>query len=61
MDYRLFLVCIVFMFLGIVIMKKNKFYDYPTDDMLFATKLKVFLSGFLLFGIGIYGIISGLL
>jgi len=43
---------------GLVICIKNKFYKYDTDDMSFATKLKIFLSGLLLILIGICAFIS---
>lgn len=42
-------------------MIKHKFYKYDTSDMLFATKLKVFLSGLLFSLIGLYGIINEIL
>jgi hypothetical protein len=58
MDAILFVISIVFFIIGVIIMKKNKFYKYDTNDMLFATKLKVFLSGFLFSLIGLYGIVS---
>ncbi len=44
--------------LGVIICVKYKFYNYSTDDMLFATKLKIFLSGLLLILIGICGFYS---
>jgi hypothetical protein len=58
MDAILFVISIVFFIIGVIIMKKNKFYKYDTNDMLFATKIKVFLSGFLFSLIGLYGIVS---
>jgi H+/Cl- antiporter ClcA len=47
---------IVFAVLGYFIMSKNKFYKFDTDDMSFATNLKVFLGGllFLLMGIIVF-------
>jgi hypothetical protein len=47
MDYKLFSASVVFVFIGVVIMRRNRFYKYPTDDMLFAAELKLFLCGFL--------------
>lgn len=61
MDIKLFLICILSLVIGIIIMSKNKFFKYETDDMLFATKLKVFLGGLLFCLIGIYGLISEIL
>jgi hypothetical protein len=58
MDANFFVIGIVFLIIGVIIMTKNKFYKYDTNDMLFATKLKVFLSGFLFSLIGLYGIVS---
>lgn len=42
-------------------MVRNKFYKYDSDDMLFATKLNVFLGGVLFSFIGVYGVISEIL
>jgi hypothetical protein len=61
MDIRLSLICILSLVTGIIIMLKNKFYKYETDNMLFATKLKVFLGGLLFSLIGIYGLITEIL
>lgn len=61
MDISLFVISIISFIVGIFIMVKNKFYKYETDDMLFATKLKVFLGGLLFSLIGIYGLISEML
>jgi hypothetical protein len=61
MNIKLFLICILSLITGIIIMLKNKFYKYETDDMLFATKLKVFLGGLLFSLIGIYGLINEIL
>lgn len=61
MDYKFFSVSVIFVILGVVIMKRNKFYKYRTDDMLFAAGLKLFLSGFLFCFIGVSVIISELL
>jgi len=58
MDINLFVISVVLVIVGVVIMLKHKFYQYATDDMLFATKLKIFLSGLLFCLIGIYGLIS---
>jgi hypothetical protein len=49
---------IIFCLVGVVICLKNKFYKYDADDMLFATKLKMFLSGSLFIMIGIFGFVS---
>ncbi len=58
MDIELFFISILFILVGIFIMKKYKFYKYETDDMLFATSLKVFLGG-LIFGlVGVFGLIT---
>lgn len=61
MDSKLFVISIVCVIIGVVIMIKHKFYRYDTSDMLFATKLKVFLSGLLFSLIGLYGIVSEIL
>ena len=58
MDTKLFVISIVCVIIGVLIMIKNPFYNYDTKDMLFATKLKVFLSGLLFSLMGLYGIIS---
>lgn len=44
--------------LGVWICKKNKFYKYDTDDMLFPATLKMFMSGLLLILIGICAFVS---
>jgi hypothetical protein len=41
-------------------MRRNRFYKYEADDMLFATKFKVFLSGVLFLLLGFYGVFSEL-
>ncbi len=46
---------------GLIICLKNKFYKYDTDDMLFPTTLKIFMSGLLLILIGICAFISYLI
>lgn len=61
MDTKLFVISIICVIIGIIIMIKHKFYKYDTSDMLFATKLKVFLSGLLFSLIGLYGIINEIL
>ena len=61
MDIKLFVISVIFVIIGVVIMIKHKFYQYDTNDMLFATKLKIFLSGLLFSLIGIYGLISEML
>jgi hypothetical protein len=58
MDIKLLILSIIFVFIGIITMINNKFYKYESSDMLFATKLKVFLSGLLFSLIGLYGIVS---
>ncbi len=61
MDAKLFVISIVCVIIGAIIMIKHKFYKYDTNDMLFATKLKIFLSGLLFSLIGLYGIVSEVL
>ncbi|TRX01830.1 hypothetical protein FNW10_09365 [Flavobacterium gawalongense] len=61
MDIKLFVISIVFVIIGVVIMIKHKFYEYDTNDMSFATKLKIFLSGLLFSLIGIYGLMNEIL
>jgi len=58
MDIKLFLLSVFFVVIGVVIMVRHKFYKYDSSDMLFATKLKVFLSGLLFCFIGCWGLIS---
>jgi hypothetical protein len=53
-----FIIGIFFCLIGVVICIKNKFYIYDADDMSFATKLKIFLSGLLFIMIGIFAFIS---
>jgi hypothetical protein len=60
MDYKLFLASVLFVIIGVVIMRRNRFYKYEADDMLFATKFKVFLSGVLFLLLGFYGVFSEL-
>lgn len=61
MDIKLTILSVMFIVLGVVIMVRHKFYKYDTSDMLFATKLKVFLSGLLFCLIGTYGLIDGII
>jgi|GEM_PF-1468246 len=53
---------VLFSFLAIIvgffIIRSNEFYKVPRTDMLFAIKLKMFLSALLLLLIGVYGLIS---
>ena len=56
MDIKLLLISILFFVIGIIIMIKNKFFKYHSSDMLFASKLKIFLSGLLFLLIGLYGL-----
>lgn len=60
MDIVLLLFGILAVILGLLIMRAHKFYKYEINDMLFATKLNVFLSGLLFFLIGLYGIFDKL-
>ncbi|KIA88626.1 hypothetical protein OC25_26040 [Pedobacter kyungheensis] len=48
MNFLFFIVGVLSVALGIFIMLKNKFYKYETSDMLFVTKLKVFLGAAIL-------------
>jgi hypothetical protein len=52
---------IMFVILGFRIMMKNKFLKYDSSDMLFATKIKVFLSGLLFFFLGGALFVNGIL
>jgi hypothetical protein len=52
---------IMFVILGFRIMMKNKFFKYDSSDMLFATKIKVFLSGLLFFFLGGALFVNGIL
>jgi hypothetical protein len=60
MDYKLFLASVFFVIIGVVIMRRNRFYKYEADDMLFATKYRVFLSGVLFLLLGFYAVFSEL-
>jgi hypothetical protein len=51
----------MFVILGFRIMMKNKFLKYDSSDMLFATKIKVFLSGLLFFFLGGALFVNGIL
>jgi hypothetical protein len=53
-----FIIGIFFCLVGVFICIKNKFYTYDADDMYFATKLKIFLSGLLFIMTGIFAFIS---
>lgn len=53
--------CLIFIPLGILIMIRHKFYKYDPSDMLFATKLNVFLGGLLFCLIGIYVLVDGII
>jgi len=48
-------VCVV---LGAVLAKRNKFYRYSKDDMLYATKFKMFSGAILLVLNGLFIIIN---
>lgn len=58
MDVKYIILGILFVVIGLVIMLKHKFYKYKTDDMLFATKFKVFFSGIIACFIGFYFLIN---
>lgn len=58
MDIKLFLLSITCIIIGAIIMIKHKFYKYPMNDILFATKLQVFLGGLFFFIIGTYGALN---
>jgi len=58
MDIRYILFGIACIIVGIAIMGKYKFYKYSKNDMLFATKIKVFLGGLVLLLLGICTLIS---
>lgn len=54
MDIKLLLIgsaCLIF---GVIMMFKHKFYKYKTSDILFSTKLRVFLAATL---IAMFGLI----
>ena len=61
MDFKILLICVLLVIVGIMLMVKNKFYKHPANDMSFPAELKLFLSGVLLSLIGIYGIVSEIL
>lgn len=61
MDIKLFLLSVICIIVGIIVMIKHKFYKYPVNDMLFATKLGVFLGGFLFVVIGGFGVVTEVL
>ena len=44
MNIQFFIVGIIAAILGVVMMLNHKFYKYKTSDMLFVTKLRVFLG-----------------
>lgn len=48
MDIKFLLIGLVCLALGIIMMFKHKFYKYNSSDMLFATKLRVFLPSALI-------------
>ncbi len=57
----LFLLGIVFIVAGVIIMIRNKFYKTSTKTMLFPAEIKLFMSGLILFLMGIYVLISEIL
>lgn len=57
MDSGSVLLFVAMLVIGFVIVVKNKFYKYSSSDILFATKLRVFLAGLLFCLIGVYGIV----
>ena len=61
MDVKLLLISILFIVFGIMVMVRHKFYKYRSDDMLFATKFRVFMSGLLSTFVGCYILVSELL
>lgn len=61
MNTKYILFGIVATVIGLILMSKYKFYKYDRSDMLFATKLKVFLSSFILFALGLFLIINEVL
>lgn len=61
MDIKITLSCVVLFIVGIVVMVTHKFYRYNASDMLFATKLKVFLGGLLSSLVGAYGLVKAIL
>ena len=52
------IVGIISCLVGLGICLNNKFYKYDTDDMIFPATLKMFISGVLLFFVGICAFIS---
>ncbi len=61
MDIKIFVLCVLFIFVGIILMVKNKFYKHRSDDMLFPAELRMFLGGVLLILLGGYGVIAELI
>jgi len=57
MNVKYIILGVLFVVIGLVIMLRHKFYKYKTDDMLFATKFKVFFSGIIACFIGLYFLI----
>lgn len=60
MDFKILIISIVFIIVGIYLMFTHKFYKLETGDMLFAARLKVFLGGLLFLILGIYALVSEL-
>ena len=58
MNYERALWCVISIAVGILLMLKNKFYRHNSDNMLFPAELKVFLGGFLLCLLGLYGLVA---
>jgi hypothetical protein len=52
MKLDFLLISIFFIIIGIIIMKRNKFYKITIRSMLLPAELKLFLSGLILFIIG---------
>ncbi|GEC77322.1 hypothetical protein B0A61_03900 [Flavobacterium aquatile LMG 4008 = ATCC 11947] len=53
MSYNFLLIGIISLIIAIFLLRKYKFYKYKTSDMLFATKLQVFLGALVLAMFGI--------
>lgn len=59
-NITFFVIGVVSLFVGVIMMIKHKFYKYKTSDMLFVTKLRVFLGSAVLALFGILIVINEL-
>lgn len=60
MNITFLAIGVISLLIGVVMMIKHKFYKYKTSDMLFATKLRVFLGSAVLVLFGVLIVVNEL-